>query len=56
VSLEWYGREGTSEEDLIAGAMERLDTALESAEAEGVTPIEVAERQALERVESARRK
>ena len=24
VSLEWYGRNGTSEEDLIAGAMERL--------------------------------
>src|SRR3954471_9761242 len=25
VSLEWYGREGGSETDLIAGAMERLD-------------------------------
>jgi glutamate dehydrogenase/leucine dehydrogenase len=56
VSLEWYGREGGREEDLIAGAMERLDSALETAEAEGVTPIEVAERQALERVEAARRK
>jgi glutamate dehydrogenase/leucine dehydrogenase len=55
VSLEWYGRDGASEEDLIAGAMERLDSALDTAEAEGVTPIEVAERQALERVEAARR-
>ena len=55
VSLEWYGAEGGSEADLIAGAMERLDRALETAEAEGTTPIEVAERQALERVEAARR-
>jgi glutamate dehydrogenase/leucine dehydrogenase len=55
VSLEWYGRDGTSEEELIAGAMERLDSALETAEADGVPPIEVAERQALERVEAARR-
>jgi glutamate dehydrogenase/leucine dehydrogenase len=71
VSLEWERRslrtghgpvlaqqraEGGSEEDLIAGAMERLDAALEVAEADGVTPIEVAERQALERVEAARRR
>jgi glutamate dehydrogenase/leucine dehydrogenase len=55
VSLEWYGREGRSEEDLIAGAMERLDSALDTAETDGITPIEVAERQALERVEAARR-
>jgi leucine dehydrogenase len=55
VSLEWYGAEGGSEEELIAGAMERLDSALETADAEGVTPIDVAERQALERVEAARR-
>ena len=55
VSLEWYGREGRTEEDLIAGAMERLDSALETAESEDVPPIEVAERQALERVESTRR-
>src|SRR4051794_16236729 len=54
VSLEWYGREGNSEENLIVGAMERLDSALETAEADGITPIEVAERQALERVEAAR--
>jgi glutamate dehydrogenase/leucine dehydrogenase len=55
VSLEWYGAEGGSEEELIAGAMERLDSALETADAEGVTPIEVAEQQALERVEAARK-
>ena len=30
--------------------------ALEASEGEGVTPIEVAERQALERVEAARRR
>jgi glutamate dehydrogenase/leucine dehydrogenase len=54
VSLEWYGREGGREGELIAGAMERLDSALETAEADGITPIEVAERQALERVEAAR--
>ena len=44
------------ETDLIAGAMERLETAIETAEAEGTTPIDVAERQALERVEAARRR
>jgi valine dehydrogenase (NAD+) len=55
VSLEWYGAKGGSEADLIAGAMERLDLAIETADAEGTTPIEVAERQALERVEAARR-
>jgi valine dehydrogenase (NAD+) len=54
VSLEWYGHEGGSEADLIAGAMERLDLALATAEADGVPPIDVAERQALERVEAAR--
>jgi glutamate dehydrogenase/leucine dehydrogenase len=54
VSREWYRDRGPSEEDLIAGAMERLDVALETAEAEGTAPIEVAERQALERVEAAR--
>jgi valine dehydrogenase (NAD+) len=53
VSLEWQG-EGTAEE-LIAGAMERLDRAIATAETEGSTPLEVAERQALERVEAARR-
>ena len=54
VSMEWYGQHGAGETDLIAGAMARLDSALETAEAEDITPIEVAERQALERVEAAR--
>jgi hypothetical protein len=34
--------------------MERLDLAIETARAEGSTPIEVAERQALERIAAAR--
>jgi len=54
VSTEWYADHGPSEPELIAGAMERLDLALETAEAEGTPPIEVAERQALERVDAAR--
>ena len=54
VSKEWYGERGRTERELIAGAMERLDLALETAEAERTPPIEVAERQALERVELAR--
>ena len=45
---------GPVEEDLIAGAMERLDDAIAVAARDGLTPIEVAERQALERVEAAR--
>jgi valine dehydrogenase (NAD+) len=52
VSMEWYGTD--DEAAHIATAMERLDVALETAEAEGTPPIEVAERQALERVEAAR--
>jgi valine dehydrogenase (NAD+) len=55
VAGEWYaGRGGPSEEDLIAGAMDSLDRALATAESEGLTPLEIAERQALERVEAAR--
>jgi glutamate dehydrogenase/leucine dehydrogenase len=54
VSTEWYGQAGPREADSIAHAMERLELALESADAEGTPPIEVAERQALERVEAAR--
>jgi glutamate dehydrogenase/leucine dehydrogenase len=53
VALEWYGRDG--ERELIERAMDCLDRALVTAEAEGSTPLEVAERQALERVEAARR-
>ena len=52
VSREWYGRDGEAE--LIARAMDRLDRAIETAEAEDSTPLEVAERHALERVEAAR--
>ena len=54
VSTEWYGDHGPREPELIAGAMERLELALETAESEGTPPIEVAERQALERVDAAR--
>jgi valine dehydrogenase (NAD+) len=54
VSREWYGERGPGERELIARAMERLELAVETADSEGVTPIEVAERQALERVEAAR--
>jgi glutamate dehydrogenase/leucine dehydrogenase len=53
VSLEWWGRDG--ERELIERAMDRLDRALVTAEAEDSTPLEVAERHALERVEAARR-
>jgi valine dehydrogenase (NAD+) len=55
VSMEWYGDRGGDENSLIAGAMERLESAVETAQVEGTTPIDVAERQALERVEAARR-
>ena len=55
VSTEWYGDRGPAEGDLIAGAMERVELALETAESEGTPPIEVAERQALERVDAARK-
>ena len=54
VSTEWYGDHGPREPELIARAMERLELALETAESEGTPPIEVAERQALERVDAAR--
>jgi glutamate dehydrogenase/leucine dehydrogenase len=54
VSAEWYGERGPREAELIACAMDRLDTAIETARLEGSTPIEVAERQALERIAAAR--
>ena len=54
MSLEWYGEHGPSETELIAGAMDRLDLAIETAQVEGAPPIEVAERQALERIAAAR--
>jgi valine dehydrogenase (NAD+) len=55
VSGEWYRGAGPSEEERIARAMDRLERAIGAAAAEGSTPLEVAERHALERVEAARR-
>jgi valine dehydrogenase (NAD+) len=55
VAGEWYGHRGPTEEKRIARAMDQLDVAIATAAAEGRTPLEVAERQALERVEDARR-
>ncbi len=55
VSAEWYGDTGPSEGERIGRAMDRLDLAIATAAAEGSTPLEVAERQALERVEAAKR-
>jgi len=54
VSTEWYGQSGPRVGECIGRAMERLDEAIAGAERDGLTPIEVAERQALERVERAR--
>jgi valine dehydrogenase (NAD+) len=54
VSMEWYGERGPSEAELIARAMESLERAIETAAAEGTTPLEVAERLALERVAGGR--
>jgi glutamate dehydrogenase/leucine dehydrogenase len=54
VAIEWHGAEGPDERGLIQRAMDNLDRALAAADAEGSTPLEVAERQALERVEAAR--
>jgi glutamate dehydrogenase/leucine dehydrogenase len=54
VSTEWYGEDGPRERECIERAMERLEQAIVEAEREDSTPIEVAERQALERVEAAR--
>src|SRR5918999_1852504 len=55
VSGEWYGGTGPSEGERIARAMDRLDSAIATAADEGSTPLEAAERPALERVEAARR-
>jgi valine dehydrogenase (NAD+) len=54
VASEWYRDRGPAPADSIARAMDRLETAIATAEAEDLTPHEVAERQALERVERAR--
>jgi glutamate dehydrogenase/leucine dehydrogenase len=54
VAGEWFG-DGEAESERIAHAMERLDLAIATADADGGTPVEVAERQALERVAAAER-
>jgi valine dehydrogenase (NAD+) len=54
VSAEWYGEEADRERERIDAAMERLERALADADHADATPLEVAERQALERVEAAR--
>jgi glutamate dehydrogenase/leucine dehydrogenase len=54
VSAEWYGDDESRTRERIAAAMDRLEQALAEADAIDATPLEVAERQALERVEAAR--
>jgi valine dehydrogenase (NAD+) len=54
VAAEWYGERGARSGQCVACAMERLERAMATAEAEGSTPLEVAERQALQRLETAR--
>jgi glutamate dehydrogenase/leucine dehydrogenase len=54
VAAEWYGSDEVEVRDRIAGAMVRLERSLAEAEAEGGTALEIAERQALRRLEAAR--
>jgi glutamate dehydrogenase/leucine dehydrogenase len=54
VSAEWYDEDEAREGQRIAAAMERLEHAIEDAARADCPPLEVAERQALERVEAAR--
>jgi valine dehydrogenase (NAD+) len=54
VSREWHGTAAPDERGCIERAMERLDSAIATAEELDLTPHAVAERQALERVELAR--
>ena len=54
VASEWHGEDEQIVGDRIDRAAERLELAIATAVAEGSTPVEVAERQALERVEAAR--
>jgi glutamate dehydrogenase/leucine dehydrogenase len=54
VAREWYGDCGPDEIELLDRAEESLDRAIATAAVEDSTPVEVAERQALERVASAR--
>jgi glutamate dehydrogenase/leucine dehydrogenase len=56
VAGEWFGDGGGEvERGRIEHAMDRLDEAIATSAAEGETPLDVAERQALERVQAARR-
>jgi valine dehydrogenase (NAD+) len=55
VASEWYGDDGPDEPELVQSAMDGLERAIATADAEGSTPLAVAERQALERVAAARR-
>jgi glutamate dehydrogenase/leucine dehydrogenase len=54
VADEWQGDRSPGERRCIERAMERLEESIVTAEALDLTPAEVAERQALERVELAR--
>jgi glutamate dehydrogenase/leucine dehydrogenase len=54
VAHEWYGETGPTRQESIARAMDHLERAIATAAAEDLTPHEVAERQALERVDRAR--
>jgi glutamate dehydrogenase/leucine dehydrogenase len=54
VAGEWFG-DHDAERARIEHAMDRLDAAIATSAAEGGTPLDVAERQALERVDAARR-
>ena len=54
VAGEWFGDDAEAERTRIEHAMERLDEAIATAVAEGGTPLDVAERQALDRVAAAR--
>jgi valine dehydrogenase (NAD+) len=55
VAGEWFGDDEDAERARIEHAMERLDEAIATAAAEGGTPLDVAERQALDRVAAGRR-
>jgi glutamate dehydrogenase/leucine dehydrogenase len=53
VASEWYREDESATRARIDRATEQLEHALASAAAEGSTPVEVAERQALERIHAA---
>jgi glutamate dehydrogenase/leucine dehydrogenase len=54
VAGEWYGEDEAATRARVNRAADRLDVALATAAIEDSTPVEVAERQALERIEAAR--